>query len=119
MPRAKSGVARKKRHKKVLKLAKGYWGRRSKWFRRANETVMRALRYNYRDRKVRKREFRQLWIVRINAAARDNGLSYSKFVNGLNRANIQIDRKVLADLAVNDPQAFSAVAEKAKAALAS
>lgn len=117
MPRSKTATHRKRRHKKVLKQAKGYWGRRSKWFKRANETVMRALQYSYRDRKARKRDFRRLWIVRINAAAREQGLSYSQLINGLNKANIEIDRKVLAELAVNDPQAFQAVAEKARAAL--
>jgi len=118
MPRAKSGVTRRKRHKKVLKQAKGYYGQRSRNFRRANETLMRALDYSYRDRKVRKRDFRRLWIVRINAAARQHGLSYSVLMNGLAKAQVEIDRKVLADLAVNDPQAFAAVVEKAQGALA-
>jgi len=115
--RAKSTVTRRNRHRRVLKLAKGFNGRRSKWFRRANETVNRALRFSFRDRKAKKRDFRRLWIVRINAACRQHGLSYSKFIHGLAAANIQIDRKVLADLAMNDPQAFAAIAQKAQAAL--
>jgi large subunit ribosomal protein L20 len=117
MPRSKTAVPKKKRHKKVLKMAKGYWGRRSKWYKRANETVMRALQFSYRDRKVRKRDFRRLWIIRINAAAREQGLSYSQLINGLSKANIEIDRKLLAELAVDDPQAFKAIAEKARASL--
>ena len=117
MPRAINAVGKKKRHKKVLKQAKGYWGRRSRWFRRANETLMRALRYSYRDRKARKRDFRSLWIVRINAALKAHDLSYSKFIAGLKKAEIELDRKVLADLAVSDPQAFASVVAKAQAAL--
>ena len=115
--RAKSTVTRRNRHRKVLKMAKGFNGRRSKWFRRANETVNRALQFSFRDRKAKKRDFRRLWIVRINAACRNNGMSYSKFIHGLQAANIQIDRKILADLAMNDPQAFATIAQKAQAAL--
>lgn len=118
MSRVKSVIARKKRHKKILKMAKGFRGARSKWFSKANETVMRGLQYAYRDRKTRKRDFRKLWIIRINAEARKNGMSYSQFMHGLKNAQIDIDRKVLADLAVNEPAAFAAVAEKAQAALA-
>ena len=100
-----------------MKQAKGYRGRRSKWFKKANESVIRGLQYAYRDRKVRKREFRGLWIQRINAAAREHGMSYSRFIHGLEKANVEIDRKVLADLAVNDPRAFEAIVEKARSAL--
>ncbi len=117
MPRVKGGVKARRRHKKILKLAKGYWGSRSKTFRTANETVMKALWYAYRDRRVRKRDFRKLWITRINAAARSNGLSYSKFINGLKRAGVNINRKILADLAVNDQAAFQKLVEKAKESL--
>jgi len=117
MPRVKSSVARRRRHKKVLKQAKGYRGRRSKWFKKANESVMRGLQYAYRDRKVRKRDFRSLWIQRINAAARENGISYSRLMHGLNKARVEIDRKVLADLAVSDPKAFASIVEKAQSAL--
>ena len=115
--RAKSTVTRRNRHRKVLKMAKGFNGRRSKWFRRANETVNRALQFSFRDRKAKKRDFRRLWIVRIGAACHQHGMSYSKFIHGLAAANIQIDRKILADLAMNDPQAFAAIAQKAQAAL--
>lgn len=118
MPRVKRGVTARTRHKKVLALAKGYRGRRKNVYRVAKQAVMKAGQYAYRDRRQRKRQFRQLWIVRINAAARANGLSYSKFMNGLKKATIDIDRKVLADLAVFDKAAFSQLAEKAKAALA-
>ena len=117
MPRVKTSVPKRARHKKVLKAAKGYWGRRSKWFRRAHETVRRAMRYSYVDRKKRKRDFRGLWIIRINAAARENGLSYSQLMFGLKKAEIEVDRKVLAELAINDPKAFTALAQKAQAAL--
>jgi large subunit ribosomal protein L20 len=117
MARVKRGVVARRRHKKVLKRAKGYYNARRKVFRVANQAVIKAAQYAYRDRKVRKREFRSLWIVRINAAARENGLSYSRFMNGLKRANIDLDRKVLADMAVRDKVAFAAVAEKAKASL--
>ncbi len=117
MARVKRGVVAKRRHKKVLKQAKGYYGARSKIYRVAKQAVIKAKQYAYRDRKQRKRQFRSLWIVRINAAARENGLSYSQFINGLSKAEIGLDRKVLADLAVHDKDAFSQIAEKAKAAL--
>ena len=118
MPRVKSGVIAKARHKKVLKQAKGYYGARSRVLRVAKQAVTKAGQYAYRDRRQRKRQFRALWIVRINAAARENGLSYSNLINGLKKANIEIDRKVLADLAVFDKAAFSQLAEQAKASLA-
>lgn len=118
MPRVKRGVTARARHKKVLKKAKGYYNARRKVFRVAKQAVVKAGQYAYRDRRNRKREFRALWIVRINAAARAHGLSYSRFMDGLHKGGIQVDRKVLADLAVNDPNAFAALAEKAKAALA-
>ena len=118
MPRVKRGVTARARHKKVLALAKGYRGRRKNVYRVAKQAVMKAGQYAYRDRRQRKRQFRQLWIVRINAGARENGLSYSKFMNGLKRAAIEIDRKVLADMAVFDKSTFTQLAEKAKAALA-
>lgn len=117
MSRVKRGVTARARHKKVLNEAKGYYGARRKTYRSAKQAVIKAAQYSYRDRRTRKREFRRLWIVRINAAAREFGLSYSRFMNGLNKADIQIDRKVLADLAVNDRAAFGALAEKAKASL--
>lgn len=117
MPRVKHAVATKRRKKKVLAKAKGYWGARSRLYRTAQEAVNRAEAYAYRDRRVRKRDFRQLWIARINAAARINGLSYSRLIHGLDRAGVEINRKVLADLAVTDPPAFSAIAEQAKAHL--
>ena len=118
MPRVKRGVTARARHKKVLALAKGYRGRRKNVYRVAKQAVMKAGQYAYRDRRQRKRQFRQLWIVRINAGARESGLPYSKFMNGLKRAAIEIDRKVLADLAVFDKAAFAQLVEKAKAALA-
>ncbi|MBH5329056.1 50S ribosomal protein L20 [Kingella sp. SNUBH-2017] len=118
MPRVKRGVTARARHKKVLALAKGYRGRRKNVYRVAKQAVMKAGQYAYRDRRQRKRQFRQLWIARINAGARQNGLSYSKFMNGLKRAAIELDRKVLADLAVFDKAAFAQLVEKAKAALA-
>ncbi|MBP7258543.1 50S ribosomal protein L20 [Uruburuella suis] len=118
MPRVKRGVTARARHKKVLALAKGYRGRRKNVYRVAKQAVMKAGQYAYRDRRQRKRQFRQLWIVRINAGARENGLSYSKFMNGLKKAAIEIDRKVLADLAVFEKAAFAQLVEKAKAALA-
>lgn len=117
MARVKRGVVARARHKKVLKKAKGYYGARRKVFRVAKQAVTKAGQYAYRDRRQRKRQFRALWIARINAGARLSGLSYSRFINGLNRAEIEIDRKVLADLAVHDPEAFAALAEKAKQAL--
>lgn len=118
MARVKRGVTAKARHKKVLKQAKGYFGARSRVYRVAKQAVIKAAQYAYRDRRNRKREFRALWIVRINAAARLNELSYSNFINGLHKAGIEVDRKMLADLAVNDAPAFAKLAESAKAALA-
>ena len=118
MPRVKRGVTAHRRHKKVLKKAKGYYGARSRVFRVAKQAVTKAGQYAYRDRKVRKRMFRGLWIQRINAAARENGLSYSRMMDGLKRQNVEIDRRVLADLAVNEKEAFAVLAEKAKEALA-
>lgn len=117
MARVKRGVVARRKHKKVLSQAKGYYGARRKVYRVANQAVTKAAQYAYRDRRQRKRQFRALWIVRINAAARECGLSYSKLINGLNLAEIVVDRKVLADLAVNDKAAFGALAEKAKASL--
>jgi large subunit ribosomal protein L20 len=118
MPRVKRGVTAHARHKKILALAKGYRGRRGNVFRIAKQAVMKAGQYAYRDRRTRKRVFRQLWIARINAASRELGVTYSKFMAGLKKAQIGIDRKVLADLAVNDPAAFGAIVEKVKAQLA-
>lgn len=118
MPRVKRGVTARARHKKVLDQAKGYRGRRKNVYRIAKEAVMKAGQYAYRDRRQKKRQFRQLWIARINAAARQNGISYSKFINGLKKASVEIDRKILADIAVFDKVAFTALVEKAKAALA-
>lgn len=118
MPRVKRGVQARARHKKILKQAKGYYGARSRVFRVAKQAVIKAGQYAYRDRRQRKRQFRALWIARINAAARINGLSYSRLISGLKKANVEIDRKVLADLAVHQQAAFSAVVEKAKTALA-
>ncbi|AEF93924.1 50S ribosomal protein L20 [Desulfotomaculum nigrificans CO-1-SRB] len=118
MPRAKSSVVSRNRHRKILKLAKGYRGSRSKLYRVANQAVMKALFYAYRDRRQKKRDFRKLWIARINAAARMNGMSYSKFINGLKKAGVEVNRKMLADLAVNDAQAFSQLVQVAKSNLA-
>ena len=118
MARVKRGVQSKKRHKKILKQAKGYRGARSRTFKVAKQAVQRAGQYAYRDRRVKKRTFRSLWIIRINAAARENGLSYSKFIAGLKKANIDLDRKTLAEIAVNDKEAFSLIAEQAKSNLA-
>ena len=117
MARVKRGVVARSRHKKVLKQAKGYYGARRKVYRVAKQAVTKAGQYAYRDRRQRKRQFRRLWIVRINAAARQFGLSYSRFMDGLNKAGIEVDRKVLADLAVHDIAAFGVLAEKAKAKL--
>ena len=117
MARVKRGVASKKRHKKVLKQAKGYYGNKSRSFRAANEQVMRSGNYAYRDRRARKGEMRRLWIQRINAACRQNDMSYSRFIAGLNAAEIEVDRKILADLAVADAAAFARLVESAKAAL--
>lgn len=118
MARVKRGVTAKARHKKVLEQASGYQGARSRVFRIAKQAVTKAGQYAYRDRRQRKRQFRALWIARINAAARDCGLSYSRLIDGLKKGSIEIDRKVLADLAVMDPTAFAAIAEQAKASLA-
>jgi large subunit ribosomal protein L20 len=118
MPRVKRGVTAHARHKKILALAKGYRGRRKNVFRIAQQAVMKAGQSAYRDRRTRKRVFRQLWIARINAASRELGVTYSKFMAGLKKAQIDIDRKVLADLAVNDPAAFGSIVEKVKAQLA-
>ena len=118
MARVKRGVVAGKRHKKVLDKAKGYYGARSKVYRVAKQAVIKAGQYAYRDRRARKRDFRALWITRINAAARMHGLSYSRLISGLRRAEVDLDRKVLADIAVHDPDAFAAIAEQAKAALA-
>lgn len=116
MPRAKGGPKTRARRKKVLDLAEGYWGAKSRLFRSATEAVDRALKYAYRDRKARKRDFRRLWIARINAAARQNGLSYSKFIAGLSNSGIGLDRKILAELAVSDPVGFAKLADTAKSA---
>ena len=118
MARVKRGVIARRRHKKILKLAKSYYGARSRVFRVAKQAVIKAGQYAYRDRRQRKRQFRALWIARINAGARQNGLSYSRLIAGLKKAAIEIDRKVLADLAVNEKAAFTAIVEKAKASLA-
>jgi large subunit ribosomal protein L20 len=118
MPRVKRGVTARARHKKILALAKGYRGRRKNVFRIAKQAVMRAGQYAYRDRRTRKRVFRQLWIARINAASRELGITYSRFMAGMRKASIDIDRKVLADMAVNDPAAFGSIVEKVKAQLA-
>ena len=117
MARVKRGVIARARHKKVLKQAKGYYGARSRVYRVAKQAVIKAGQYAYRDRRNKKRQFRQLWIVRINAAARQNGLSYSRFINGLKKASVEIDRKILADIAVHDQNGFAALVEKAKGAL--
>jgi large subunit ribosomal protein L20 len=117
MARVKRGVMAGRRHKKILGKAKGYYGARSKVFRAAKQAVIKAGQYAFRDRRAKKREFRALWIARINAAARTNDLSYSQLINGLNKAGLEIDRKVLADLAMHDAAAFSAIAQQAKTAL--
>jgi len=117
MPRVKTGVVRRRRHKKILKLAKGFYSGRRKHFRKAKEQIERSLYYGFRDRKQKKREFRKLWIIRINAACRLNGMNYSTFMNGVHKAGIELDRKILADMAMNDAAAFSAVVEASKAAL--
>ena len=117
MPRVKRGVTARARHKKVMNAAKGYYGARSRVYRVAVQAVTKAGQYAYRDRRQKKRQFRQLWIARINAAARQNGLSYSRLIDGLKKASIEIDRKILSDIAVHDKLAFTALVEKAKAAL--
>ncbi len=116
MPRAKTGVVRRRRHKRLLKRAKGFWGLRSISFRRAKETLLNAAEHSYADRKKKKRDYRKLWIARINAAARQNGMRYSEFMHGLKLAGVQLNRKVLADLAVREPEAFKALVETAKKA---
>lgn len=117
MARVKRSVHSKKRRRKVMDRAKGYYGARSRRFRTANEQVMHSLRYAYRDRRVRKREFRRLWIARINAACRERGISYSRFISGLKAAGVDVDRKVLADLAVSEPEVFDGLVEQARQAL--
>lgn len=117
MSRVKGAVRTRARHKKILKLAKGYFGAKSKLFRLANQAVMKSLVYAYRDRRAKKRDFRKLWISRINAAARINGLSYSRFMDGIKKSGISLNRKVLADMAVNDAEAFTQLAEKVKKAV--
>ncbi len=117
MPRAVDGTRRKDRRKKVLKLAKGFWGRRKNCLRTAKDAVAKAGKYAYRDRKVRKREFRRLWITRISAAVRAEGISYSRFINGLKKADIELNRKVLSNLAIEDPKAFSNIVAESKKAL--
>jgi large subunit ribosomal protein L20 len=117
MPRVKRGTKKRQRRTKILKLAKGYWGARSHNYRTAKEAVERALQYSYRDRRTRKRDFRRLWIVRIKAASEANGISYSRFIHGLKKQNIVIDRKILADLAVTAPVTFGRIADKAKEAV--
>ncbi|OGW36048.1 MAG: 50S ribosomal protein L20 [Nitrospirae bacterium GWC2_56_14] len=116
MPRAKGGPKTRARRKRVLNLAEGFWGAKSKLYRSATEAVDRALKYAYRDRKARKRDFRRLWIARINAAARLNGLSYSRFINGLTKSGIALDRKILADMAVTDPASFTKLVDSVKVA---
>jgi large subunit ribosomal protein L20 len=118
MPRVKRGVTARRRHKKILSQAKGYYGARSRIYRVAIQAVTKAGQYAYRDRKVKKRTFRQLWIARINAQSRAEGISYSRFINGLKKSGIELDRRVLADLAIYDKEAFAELAEKAKSALA-
>ena len=115
--RVKTGVVRRRRHKKILKLARGFYSGRRKHFRKAKEQLERSLVYAYRDRRNKKRDFRRLWIQRINAACRLNDISYSRFINGMKKANIDLDRKILADLAMNDPEAFADVVKAAKEAL--
>ncbi len=116
MPRAKGGFKTRRRHKRLLKLTKGYWGQRKNVFRRAKETLERALVYAYRDRRQKKRDFRRLWQIRINAAVRLHGMNYSRFMGGLKKAGIELDRKVLANLAITEPEVFAEIVEKAKAA---
>lgn len=118
MARVKRGGIARRRHNKVLKAAKGYYGARSRVFRVAKQAVIKAGQYAYRDRRNKKRTFRRLWIARINAAARINGMTYSRLIDGMNKADISVDRKVLSDIAIHDAEAFTAIAEKAKAALA-
>ena len=117
MARVKRGVTNRKRHKRVLKLAKGYFGRKSKLFKVANQQVMKSLSYAYRDRRNKKRNFRRLWIARINAAARQNGFSYSRFMNGMKKAGLELNRKVLSEIAISDPQAFTQICEQVRKAI--
>lgn len=117
MSRVKRGIRTRARHKKVLKQAKGYFGKKSKLFKVANQAVLKSGNYAYRDRRQKKRDFRKLWIARINAAARQNGMSYSRFMDGLKKSGIELDRKILSDIAITDPKAFTALVEKSKAAL--
>ncbi|MBO6194212.1 MAG: 50S ribosomal protein L20 [Clostridiales bacterium] len=117
MSRVKRGIRTRARHKKILKQAKGYFGKKSKLFKVANQQVLKSGNYAYRDRRNKKRDFRKLWITRINAAARLNGMSYSRFMDGLKKAGVELDRKVLSDIAITDPKGFTALVEKAKAAL--
>ena len=117
MPRAVDGTKRHDRRKKILKSAKGYWGRRKSNFRTAKDAIAKAGNYAYRDRRAKKREFRRLWIARISAACRDRGVTYSRFMNGLTRAQVEINRKALSNLAIEDPKAFDVIVEKAKSAL--
>ena len=117
MARVKTGIVRRRRHKKILKMARGFYSARRKHFRKAKEQLERSLVYAFRDRRQKKRDFRRLWITRINAACRLNDISYSRFINALNQANINLDRKILADMAMNDPEAFATVVKQAKAAL--
>jgi large subunit ribosomal protein L20 len=116
MPRVKRGVKKSRRRAKILKMAKGYWGARSHNYRTAKEAVERALQYSYRDRRTKKRDFRRLWIIRIKAAAEQNGLSYNRFIHGLRQLNIELDRKILADLAVHSPQTFLRIVQKVREA---
>jgi len=117
MARVKTGIVRRRRHKKILKMARGFFSGRRKHFRKAKEQLERSLVYAFRDRRQKKRDFRRLWITRINAACRLNDISYSRFINALNKANIDLDRKILADMAMNDPEAFATVVKQAKVAL--
>ncbi|ARU47298.1 50S ribosomal protein L20 [Sulfurospirillum diekertiae] len=117
MARVKTGIVRRRRHKKILKMARGFFSGRRKHFRKAKEQIERSLVYAFRDRRQKKRDFRRLWITRINAACRLNDISYSRFINALNKANIDLDRKILADMAMNDPEAFATVVKQAKSAL--
>lgn len=110
MPRAKTGVVRRRKHKKVIKMVKGQWGTRGRLFRRSNEAMLKSLWYAYRDRRQRRRQLRRLWIIRINAAARQHGLSYSRFIYGLKQAGVELDRKIMADIAVRDPETFKKLA---------
>ncbi len=114
MPRVTRGIRRRKRRSKILKLAKGFWGARGHNYKTAKEAVEKSLQYSYRDRRTKKRDFRRLWIIRIKAAAQSNGLSYSRFIHGLKKMNIELDRKILADIAVNSPQTFMQLVQKVK-----